>query len=265
MDCKTCREQMSLHLDNMPDRDENGFRHHLETCEECSILYERMASTREHLANMPEEELPEGFHDRWMMAAKAQKTAQAKHNLKWVRIAAPVAAAMVVVVIGWQVFFNGVSLTPPAAPAPMPNAKYAAQDTSGESVGMGQMAPAATEAPAATAAPTAAATMEAPGAELNITALSPEPSAADLRDTAVLITVVNKPGALQSLEKLLDKINVPYDPVKMDSGMKISFTIGPEKYEDLQKWFNDFGVRIEDADARTSDGQGPRDFEITFN
>lgn len=264
MDCNKCMEQMSLHLDNIADVEENEFRQHLRSCKKCRTLYERMASTREHLSSLPEEEVPEGFHDAWLKKAIAQKAKVQKPNLRWVRIAGPIAAALVVAVVGWRLIASG-TFTPPV-PAPQDRNMALTTDQTEESAKLAPMtvpAPtmAATMAPAATAAPQPAMDSAMVG---GVEASSANPFAASRQET-ITYTINGKPEAQLDLQDLLNQWKVSYSSEDSEGTTKIAFTIGADNYGILMDWLIDKGAQPPPSEKSASDNTGTISFEVIFN
>ncbi len=267
MDCKKCMEQMSLHMDNMADGDDREFRQHLRSCKKCRTVYERMTSTREHLGSLEEAEVPEGFHDAWIKAAREQAKTQTKRpNLKWVRIAGPIAAALVVAVVGWQMFANGIIAPRPQAPMLDSNLASAADE---RQFSAAKIAP---EAAAPTPAPTAAATM-APqeSGMVGITGgqgdanVSFGASAPTDRKGISSYTITAKPESQKDLQDLLNQWNVSYAADDLGGTTRITFTIGQDHYSILMDWLRDTGAQPPPPENPAGENTETMQFEILFN
>ena len=71
-DCANCIEMMPFHIDRALSNEETGlFNEHLESCESCRSILRGMAKIVKELNDLPQEDLPPGFHKGW--AAKLPK------------------------------------------------------------------------------------------------------------------------------------------------------------------------------------------------
>ncbi len=107
MRCEDCRELLWAYLEQELNEEETAkIQQHLEACADCRAEAEAQKEIMESLRSLPEEELPEGYHQELMQKLNAE----AAHNVvpfpvkkkqpKWKQLSMIAAAALVVVAAG---------------------------------------------------------------------------------------------------------------------------------------------------------------------
>ncbi|MGM9916227.1 zf-HC2 domain-containing protein [Anaerotignum sp.] len=107
MRCEDCRELLWAYLEQELNKEETAkIQQHLEACADCRGEAEAQKEIMESLRSLPEEELPEGYHQELMQKLRAE----AAHNVvpfpvkkkqpKWKQLSMIAAAALVVVAAG---------------------------------------------------------------------------------------------------------------------------------------------------------------------
>lgn len=100
---KPCRykQLLSNYLDRkLASKQEKMVKEHLPLCSSCKQEWEELIRLKEMCANLPEEELPAGLHQRIMQQVQ-QKQKNPTDKIVWIRrIAAPLAAAILLFLIG---------------------------------------------------------------------------------------------------------------------------------------------------------------------
>lgn len=107
MRCEDCRELLWAYLEQELNEEETAkIQQHLEECADCCAEAEAQKEIMESLRSLPEEELPEGYHQELMQ----KLSTEAAHNVvpfpvkkkqpKWKQLSMIAAAALVVVAAG---------------------------------------------------------------------------------------------------------------------------------------------------------------------
>lgn len=93
--CKEYAQSISEYLDGaLNEKEQQLLLEHIEGCEGCRAYLAELAAMRDALAELPEAELPEGFHASVMEKVKAKK--RAKRALLWKRYVPAAACAAIV-------------------------------------------------------------------------------------------------------------------------------------------------------------------------
>ena len=138
-DCETVQKQIPLYIDNMlSDEEKIIVKEHIEKCDACQSEFALMQSILKDLAALPEPELSEGFHERWV--ANLQKEASKPRIsivIPWKKVTGFAAAAAVValsVVSFFQLDQNGTGQNPDVyLTEPAPIVQQGVSDASEES------------------------------------------------------------------------------------------------------------------------------------
>ncbi len=102
--CKEYAQSISEYLDGaLKEKEQQLLLEHMGNCELCRAYLAELTAMRDALAELPEVELPEGFHESVMEKMRAKK--RAKKTLLWKRYAAIAACAALV-------FLGSVRLMP---------------------------------------------------------------------------------------------------------------------------------------------------------
>ncbi len=106
MNCRECKEKISLYIDNeLTDKEAAKFEEHLRECDNCRIEFENIKSIVETVNNMPLEKLPEGYCEKLHDKLIEKKS---KNKWNWKRITA--IAATFVVLLGATFIFSNLGL-----------------------------------------------------------------------------------------------------------------------------------------------------------
>ncbi len=107
MRCEDCRELLWAYLEQELNEEETAkIQQHLEECADCCAEAEVQKEIMESLRSLPEEELPEGYHQELMQKLSAEAAHNAipfpvkKKQPKWKQLSMIAAAALVVVAAG---------------------------------------------------------------------------------------------------------------------------------------------------------------------
>ncbi|MDW7668622.1 MAG: DUF4349 domain-containing protein [Bacillota bacterium] len=103
MNCRACKEKISLYIDNeLTDKEVAEFEEHLRVCDNCRVEFENTRYIIETVNNMPLEKLPEGYCEKLHDKLTEKKS---KNKWNWKRITA-IAATFVVLIGATYVFSN---------------------------------------------------------------------------------------------------------------------------------------------------------------
>lgn len=107
MRCEDCRELLWAYLEQELNEEETAkTQQHLEACADCRAEAEAQKEIMESLRSLPEEELPEGYHQELMQKLSAEAAPNVvpfpvkKKQPKWKQLSMIAAAALVVVAAG---------------------------------------------------------------------------------------------------------------------------------------------------------------------
>lgn len=107
MRCEDCRELLWAYLEQELNEEETAkIQQHLEACADCRAEAEAQKEIMESLRSLPEEELPEGYHQELMQKLSAEAAPNVvpfpvkKKQPKWKQLSMIAAAALVVVAAG---------------------------------------------------------------------------------------------------------------------------------------------------------------------
>lgn len=107
MKCETCRELLWAYLERESSAEEiTEIEQHLTECTDCRKELEIQREILETLQSLPDEELPEGYHEELMEKLQAEGTSnvvafpQKKKAPKWKQLSMIAAAALIVVAAG---------------------------------------------------------------------------------------------------------------------------------------------------------------------
>lgn len=107
MRCEDCRELLWAYLEQELNEEETAkTQQHLEACADCRGEAEAQKEIMESLRSLPEEELPEGYHQELMQKLSAEAAPNVvpfpvkKKQPKWKQLSMIAAAALVVVAAG---------------------------------------------------------------------------------------------------------------------------------------------------------------------
>ncbi|MDD3394298.1 MAG: zf-HC2 domain-containing protein [Anaerotignum sp.] len=106
MSCEKCRELLWDYLENELTKEDADFvAAHFMQCESCQKEADQVKKIMDSLKNLPEEELPEGYHEEFMeKLAQEEKVSplfvQKKPRYKWKQFSLVAAAVLLVAVIG---------------------------------------------------------------------------------------------------------------------------------------------------------------------
>lgn len=94
--CREYTQTISEYLDGtLDEKEQRLLLEHIEGCEACRAYLGEIAAMHDALAQLPEAELPEGFHEGVMEKVRAKK--RAKKTAFWKRYTAAACAAIVLV------------------------------------------------------------------------------------------------------------------------------------------------------------------------
>ncbi len=106
MNCRECKEKISLYIDNeLTDKEAAEFEEHLRVCDNCRVEFENTKYIIDTVNNMPLEKLPEGYCEKLHDKLIEKKS---KNKWNWKRITA--IAATFVVLIGATFIFSNLGL-----------------------------------------------------------------------------------------------------------------------------------------------------------
>ena len=95
--CKEYAQTISEYLDGaLAENEQQRLLEHMEHCEKCCAYLGELAAMHDALSDLPEAELPVGFHESVMEKVRAKK--RAKKTMLWKRYAAVAACAALVFV-----------------------------------------------------------------------------------------------------------------------------------------------------------------------
>lgn len=81
LDCNKIKEIMSLYIDNELDNNEKiEFENHIQNCDSCKKEFEELKNIIIDINNLPQEELPENFHNDLMLLLKHESKKKEKIN-----------------------------------------------------------------------------------------------------------------------------------------------------------------------------------------
>ena len=107
MRCEDCRELLWAYLEQELNEEETAkTQQHLEACADCRAEAEAQKEIMESLRSLPEEELPEGYHQELMQKLSAEAAPNVvpfpvkKKQPKWKQLSMIASAALVVVAAG---------------------------------------------------------------------------------------------------------------------------------------------------------------------